>query len=192
MTRTHLLHLFAIVLLLLSLASTPAHAQAHEFAITFGGDFVNTGGFSVDPQFAGEASYSHRLLHVPLVGLYGELPVAVAGKNIVRPSGLGIAGLSGFSSVFVTPSLKLKITAVGMQPYFVVGGGLGHFSAVAGGDSTNTGTVDYGAGVDFTALPHLGLRAEARDFYSGLPKFGLAGTGRQHNVFVTGGIVLKF
>jgi hypothetical protein len=179
------------ITLVLLLGCIRAQGQAHELGVTVGGDFVNSGGFSVDPQFAGQVSYAHRLLHVPLVGLYGELPVAVASKNVVRFTSVPTS-TSGFSSVFFTPSLKLKITAIGTQPYFVVGGGLGHFGSSQTGGSTNTGTVDYGAGVDFTALPHLGLRAEARDYYSGSARFGLAGGDRQHNVFVTGGIVLKF
>ncbi len=56
------------------------------------------------------------------------------------------------------------------------------------------------AGLDFkTGLPVLGFRAEARDFVTGDPNFGLTNivTGdtsgfRRHNLMVGGGILLRF
>ena len=190
-----------LFLLLAAVAFAPsAHAQTHELALTGGGDFVTNGSFSVDPSFSVQLNYARRIIGVPLVGLYFEVPVAAGLETGVSPSGacaavIGAACPGRFSSVFVTPGLKLKFSPPGVQPYFAIGGGWGHFrqtSSTGTSGSTNTGTVDYAGGVDLTLLPVVGLRGEVRDFYSGLPKFGLSGTSRQHNVFVTAGIVLRF
>ncbi len=187
----------AVVLAAILLSTLTAQAQKHELAGTLGGDFVNTGNFSVDPSFALELSYAHRLFHAPRVGLYGELPLAGSFNHGVGIACITLVGAScprGFSSFFLTPGLKLKVAAGGMAPYLVLGAGLGHFhqSTTTGSTSANTGTVDFGGGVDFNVLPVIGFRAEVRDFYSGLARFGLTATGRQHNVFLTGGFVLRF
>jgi hypothetical protein len=63
---------------------------------------------------------------------------------------------------------------------------------------TNTGTLVFGGGIDTrTALRvfriPIGFRAEVRDFYSGSPNYSQAASGNlQHNVVLTGGLLLKF
>jgi hypothetical protein len=52
-----------------------------------------------------------------------------------------------------------------------------------------TGAFQVGGGVDVsTPIPLIGLRAEVREFYTGQPDFSTT----QQNLFVGGGIVLKF
>ena len=74
-----------------------------------------------------------------------------------------------------------------------------------GGLRANPGALQFGGGVDFkTGVPHLGLRAEARDFWSGRASESLlevsassilhvaSVTASAHHLFVGGGVVLRF
>jgi hypothetical protein len=177
-------------------------AQANEIALTGGGDFVSNQNSSVQTSWAIEGSVAHRLISAPLIGLYGEIPVAAAFNSkpkvnsacaaVFPPPAGCITQPVNYSSLFVTPGLKLRIGGPGLAPYVVVGGGIGHFSPSGSQGSTTTGVVSYGAGLDITVLPIIGLRGEVRDFNSGFPTFGGGGSGRQHNLFATAGIVLRF
>jgi hypothetical protein len=93
-----------------------------------------------------------------------------------------------------------------ISPWGSVGGGYARFdestTLVNGAPNTvktgtNKGALQYGGGVDFKTpykiLFPLVLRAEVRDFYSGQPRLNLVRPGGgQHNVLVSGGIVLRF
>ena len=198
-----------LALLVVPLCSAVAVGQANEVAVTVGGDFVSNSNNSVSKTWTIEGSFAHRLFGVPLIGLYGELPVAAAFHSkpqlnsacaaVFPPPAGCITQPFNYSSLFVTPGLKLKIGGPGFAPYAVVGGGIGRFSPTATGttgstqpSSTTTGVISYGAGADVTLLPFIGLRGEVRDYNSGYPAFGFGGTGRQHNLFVTVGAVLRF
>jgi len=201
---------FRSVLLLafVAAASTAGFGQANEIALTGGGNFISNPHNDVNTSWTIEGSVAHRLFGAPLIGLYGEVPIA-AGFNskpkvnsacaaVFPPPAGCITQPFNYSSLFVTPGLKLKVGGPGLAPYVVVGGGIGHFSPSASGTtttslkSTTTGVISYGAGADITLLPFIGLRGEVRDYNSGYPAFGLGGTGRQHNLFVTVGAVLRF
>ena len=200
-----------LFLLILAGAAPAMLAQANEVALTVGGDFVSNQHNRVSKTWTIEGSLAHRLFGAPLIGLYGEIPIAAAfhskpqvntacAATFPPPAGC-ITQPFNYSSLFVTPGLKLKIGGPGLAPYAVVGGGIGHFSPTIPSGSfttgtkpsgTTTGVISYGAGVDVTLLPLIGLRGEVRDYDSGYPAFGLGGTGRQHNLFVTVGAVLRF
>ncbi len=200
-----------LALLVVPLFSAGAVGQANEVAVTVGGDFVSNQVNSVSKTWTIEGSFAHRLFGVPLIGLYGELPIAAAFHSkpqvstacaaVFPPPAGCITQPFNYSSLFVTPGLKLKIGGPGFAPYAVVGGGIGRFSPTATGGtvtgapqpgSTTTGVISYGAGADVTLLPFIGLRGEVRDYNSGYPAFGFGGSGRQHNLFVTVGAVLRF
>jgi hypothetical protein len=192
---------FLCFLLLVS-ASAGAAAQANEIALTGGGDFVSNQNVNVKRSWGIEGSVAHRLLSAPLIGLYGEVPIAAAFSATAGTPGVATCvntvpispacRVFDYSSFFVTPGLKLRIGGPGLAPYATIGGGVGHFSASGSQGSSTTGVISYGGGVDITLLPIIGLRGEVRDYNSGYPAFGLAGSGRQHNLFVTGGVVLRF
>ena len=110
-------------------------------------------------------------------------------------SPLGGISPGNLSSLFFTPSLKLKLLpAASVSPFVSAGGGLAHFNVNSTG--SNNGAFQVGGGADFkTPVPWLGIRAELRDVISGQPNFGpgtLPADSRRHNVFVGGGVVLKF
>jgi hypothetical protein len=182
-----------------------ASAQAHELSLTVGGDFPAGTTFNINPGFAIEGAYAGRLLSVPLVSLYWELPVAYAAKN--TGSFLSTSGVEqrNYSSLFVAPGLRLKIApGFPISPYLAAGVGVAHFNLAATANtpqqSTNTSVVDFGGGLDMKILPFISLRGEVRDYYSGNPQnnFGTGipglGTiaGRQHNILPTVGLVLRF
>jgi hypothetical protein len=83
-----------------------------------------------------------------------------------------------------------------------VGGGYGRFreapllnfyNANPGPTGTNTGVVQFGAGLDVWVWHRFGFRAEARDFYSGTPALNVdTGRSRQHNYYVGGGVAYRF
>ena len=179
--------------------SIGAFAQANEIALTGGGDFVSNQNVSVGRSWGIEGSLAHRLFGAPMIGLYAEIPIAAAFNSTPKttctfpPTTSCFAQPFNYTSIFATPGLKLRIGGPGMAPYVAVGGGIGHFSASASQGSTTTGTISYGAGVDIPLIHFFALRAEARDYNSGYPALGFAkGTGRQHNLFVSGGVVVRF
>ena len=196
---------FGALLLFFFLGIQIAVAQSHELAVTVGGKFTSDQNFNIDPSFAIEGSYAGRLIHAPLAALYFELPVAAGLKSnssnpnsceaIISPLCNGTSFTT--SALFVAPGVKLKLgPELPVSVYFTVGGGLAHFrgaSNTGNNTSNNTKTVQFGAGMDFKIAPFLSFRGEVRDFYSGMPFTPLIGPStRQHNVFTTGGIVLRF
>lgn len=142
------------------------------------------GTFQTKTAVAYEGTLAHRLFNLHLASLHLELPILGTPNRDI--SGV----LSGsYSSVFVTPGLRLKVSLPGFSPFVSVGGGLAHFSALGSGSGNTTGAFQVGGGVDVhTPIPLIGLRAEVREFLTGQPNFS---TNNQ-NLFVGGGIVLKF
>ena len=58
---------------------------------------------------------------------------------------------------------------------------------------SNGGALALGGGVDVKFWRFVGLRGEVRDFYSGLPNYGVNLTdSRRNSVVVSGGFVLHF
>jgi len=106
-------------------------------------------------------------------------------------------------ALFITPSVRLNIfSSDSFTPWVSVGGGYGRFReasvlnyyganpAPTGG---NTGVVQFGTGVDVWFWHRWGFRAEARDFYSGVPDLNVVTVRtRQHNYYVGAGIAHRF
>lgn len=117
-----------------------------------------------------------------------------------------------YAYLFLTPHIRVKFNSQGTwQPWLLFGGGYADFAPAAPRDELvkvsgqgNSGTLEFGAGVDtrplihFNGLPLIGSlpiggRFEVRDFYSGQPKYGVPTNGsRQNNVVLTGGLVVRF
>ncbi len=106
-------------------------------------------------------------------------------------------------ALFLTPSVRLNIfSGEPVTPWVSAGGGYGRFREApvtlyenpnAGPTSTNTGVVQFGAGLDVWVWHRWGARFEARDFYSGVPDLNVdAGRSRQHNYYVGLGVVHRF
>jgi hypothetical protein len=162
-----------------------------------------------------EGVYARRVLDAHAASLYVELPVLGVPDRQLRLPPISFAALFpataivatpvDFSSIFVTPSLKVKLVpGAPIAPFVSAGGGFAHFNSntvIAGlgasmtsSASTTKGAFQIGGGVDIkTPLPHLGFRAEVREFWSGQPKFA-AGAKLDHhqNLFAGGGVVFRF
>lgn len=180
-------------------------AQKNELAVIAGakvtpkvGSAANETTFSTG--FAFEGNYAAQLAHVPAVSLHLEFPVVAAPSTDLSTSNL--TAVKSYSSIFFTPALRLKILPESpFSPWISAGGGLAHFgpgSTTQAGTtvttaSTNKGAVQAGVGADFhPPLLPVAFRFEARDFYTGIPNLNTVDIKVRHNIFVGGGVVLRF
>jgi hypothetical protein len=82
-----------------------------------------------------------------------------------------------FGGLFITPSLRVNFfSGQSFSPWASVGGGytrfwessnLNYFGSSHAPTGVNTDAVQFGAGFDVWPWQRWGIRAEARDFYSG-------------------------
>jgi hypothetical protein len=185
-----------------------ALAQVNELSITAGRAFVSTQtvqSASLPIHFGNEEmfefNYGRLLKSHKIFGLYAELPVAIYPRADLNyrydqvPKDIG--------ALFVTPSVRLNIfSGQGVTPWVSAGGGYGRFRESSslnfygtnpGATGTNTGVIQFGAGLDVWVWQRWGARVEARDFYSGVPDYNVdTGRSRQHNYYVGIGVVHRF
>src|SRR5271166_5655611 len=110
------------------LLAVTAQAQKNEFAAEASGLFPSTNNLSIDPAAGFQLNYAHRLIGVPGVALYVEVPF-LAGFNNLRTAASLING-QNYSSLFVTPGVKVKfVPSFFISPYLAGGIGVVHFSA---------------------------------------------------------------
>ncbi len=178
---------------------TPAlQAQKNEIAVTAGAYFPVNTPLDVVPSAVIQGSYARRLLSVPLVGIYAEIPIA-------RTFDVGLNPLNAsFNALFIVPGVKAKLAPnFPISPWLALGYGLAHFSAggtfraIGLSGSSNSGVADFGGGIDLKIAPYVSLRGEARDYFtaglSDLIPISIPGfTGTQHNVITSAGIVVRF
>jgi hypothetical protein len=204
MSAKRLAVLVVPVLVLIASAS----AQVNEVSITAGRTFVSTQRVTttgLPVHFGNEESvefnYARFLKNFRVFGLYAELPVAIYPRMDVNYH-LGTTP-KDIGALFVTPSVRLNIfSGDSVTPWVSVGGGYGRFreapvtlynSPNPGPRGTNTGVVQFGAGLDVWFWHTWGGRFEARDFYSGNPALNVdTGRSRQHNYYVGVGVMHRF
>jgi hypothetical protein len=183
-----------VVLASVSLTSLAAHAQKNEFAAEASGLFPSASNLSFEPSAGFQLNYAHRLLSVPLVGLYVEVPFLAGFSNQRTIESLFTH--QNYSSLYITPGVKLKFApGFFLSPYIAGGVGAAHYSASNSGGSTTEFAADLGGGLDIKVLPHISLRGEVRDFWTNTPGLGsLLNTfaGKTNNVIASGGVVLRF
>ena len=199
--------LAVLVVPVLVLASS-ALAQVNELSITAGRTFVSTQTvpstdlpvhFGNPPSVA--FNYGRLLVTHSIFGLYAELPVAMYFRMDLNYH-LGTTP-KDVGALFATPSVRLNFfSGQGVTPWVSVGGGYGRFREAPltlyekpnlGPTGTNTGVVQFGAGLDVWIWHRWGARFEARDFYSGVPDLNVdTGRSRQHNYYVGVGVAHRF
>jgi hypothetical protein len=150
-------------------------------------------------------NYSRWLWGTSVYSISGEVP-AVFNLDEDLNSGYNYVP-ADYKQIFVAPSVRVNLfPATAVSPWISFGGGFGHFSEgktlIYGGKnpggSSTTGVMQGGLGLDVNPFQHrfsrFGFRGEVRDFWSGTPNFPLAVTGktRQHNFFVSGGVIWHF
>jgi opacity protein-like surface antigen len=201
---------FLILMAIVCLAAGAAVAQSADVSLVAGGSFVSdtqstfiTGisaasKLKTDNHLFIEGTLGLKLINAGAASLSFEVPVAGIPSTAITLSTSPSTVVNHLSTVFVTPSLRLKILpASPIAPWVSFGGGWARYSLDSG--NTNKGAVQYGGGIDFKLLPVVGLRAEVRDYVTGEPNFGLVsvlngnnGGFHHHNVLVGGGVVLRF
>jgi hypothetical protein len=201
---------FLVVPVLVLVSS--ALAQVNELSITAGRTFVSTQtilnpNLQFDPHIhfgneeTVEFNYGRLIKSHTIFGLYAELPVAIYPRmDLHTPGGTTPKDIG---ALFVTPSVRVNIfSGEGVTPWVSAGGGYGRFREAPvltfglpnpGPTGTNTGVIQFGAGLDVWPWHRWGARLEARDFYSGAPALNVdTGRSRQHNYYVGIGVVHRF
>ncbi len=209
----------AVVLLFLSLfvftssAQDRNHDAVNEVAVTVGRTFVSTQTILNPPagdpnptiHFGNEETfafnYGRLLWSHGIFGLKGEVPVAIYPSMDLNTGANQIPKDVG--ALFITPGARVNVFyGDALTPWFSVGGGYGRFRQASklnffgnnpGPSGTNTGVVEFGAGLDVFPWQRWGFRTEFRDFYSGVPDLNVnTGRSRQHNYYVGIGVIRRF
>lgn len=186
-----------VSLIFLLFAFSPfAGAQKNDVGFTLGGYFTADTPLNLGAAFALEGSYARRIVHLPIISIYGELPVAESFKSSI-PDLNGTELSRNYTSLFITPGLRVRlIPSFFLSPYVAAGLGYGRFNRNLYDGATETDSafaLDVGGGVDMKTLPFVSLRGEVRDFNSSsLTLPSIISVGRQNNLFVTVGLSVKF
>ena len=183
-------------------------AEVNELSLTAGRTFVSTQtvpSTGLPIHFGNEETvafnYGRLLKSHKIFGLYAELPVAMYFRMDLNYH-LGTTP-KDVGALFATPSVRLNFfSGQGVTPWVSVGGGYGRFREAPltlyekpnlGPTGTNTGVVQFGAGLDVWIWHRWGARFEARDFYSGVPDLNVdTGRSRRHNYYVGVGVAHRF
>jgi len=146
--------------------------------------------------YAGELGY--RVANFQIASFHVELPIAGVPSAPVKLT--STPTLTHLSSIFVTPSLRMKLLPhAPISPFASIGVGTAHYDD--GTSATTKFAYQVGGGLDFRSpIPLFGFRAEMRDYISGVPHFGLVSPAtsssqpstHRNNLLVGVGIVVKF
>jgi Outer membrane protein beta-barrel domain len=190
-----LLLCFALFLCLLVAGGT-AQAQKNDLSLTAGGYFTSDNPFNIGTAWALEGSYARRMFSVPFVSLSGELPVAESFKSSI-PNLSGTTLIRSYSSLFITPGLRLRLApSFPLSPYVAAGVGYARFNRKLNDGTTSpydSLAADLAGGIDVKVFPFISIRGEVRDFNtSNFSVQSLLSGGRQNNIFLTLGLSLKF
>jgi hypothetical protein len=197
-----------LVVPVLALVSS-AFAQVNELAVTAGLTFVSTQtvpstGLPIhfgNASGSVVASYARQLKSFKTFGLYAELPVGIVPRMKLNYYYDQVP--KNIDALYVTPSVRLNIfSGESFSPWISAGGGYGRLwqsynliwsGTNPGPTGSNTGVVQFGAGLDVWVRHGWGARFEARDFYSGTPDLNVdTGRSRQHNYYVGVGVTHRF
>lgn len=184
-------------------------AQENELAVLVGGMKTGEKGLrSTQPASAAfdgaltyEVSYARRFVDGSLASLHWEITGVGAPRTDVKSTGLLLP--RNYSTIFVTPGLKLKIfPSGGLSPYVAAGFGFGRYQASELLTNLQANTADrevstwvfnYGGGVDLNVIGPIAVRGEIRDFITGSPSLNAPFLNdKQHNVTAAAGLVLRW
>ena len=200
-------HLAVAVLLAACTLVRHASAQQNELSGLLGRTFISDQGiiggtfFDNNVHFGNgltfEANYARRVLGAGIASISVEVPFVFNWDEELRSDAVEIP--KSLKMYFLTPSARLNIfSESAVSPWVSFGGGFGHFSgsSTQSGvptNSTTTGALQAGVGLDVRVFHSLSVRGEARDFWSGVPQLNVdTGKSHQHNYFVAAGIVWRF
>ena len=184
------------------LLALPLTAQTQELGLTLGNVLGNTrGAVKLSAGQAFQANYGYRLAKLgSAAALLGEVHFLANPQRTVTSLPTATRDVA---SLFLTPSIRIKfLPDARLSPWATIGGGLGvyeHSTTLIDSRpnpaprTVTRGAFTFGGGVDFKVKSWLALRGEVRDFYSGIPVYNVPSvSGRQHNIVVSGGFVIRF
>lgn len=203
------------LLSVVALLATSAIAQdeKNELGGVFGHTFISNQGIknastpsviAFGNGWTFDVDYARRLIVTPLYALSGEVVFAYNPDEDINAGSFGNAIVPpNMKELFVTPAARVNLfPTTAISPWVSLGGGFGHFSQsstlIYGGSnpgkSTTTGVFEVGLGLDVKVTRRVYIRGQVRDFFSGVPDFPLAPTGKnhQHNLFVGAGAYWRF
>jgi hypothetical protein len=201
----------AVLLTLSILAAGAAAQEKNEVAGVIGRTFISDQGvqgvstFDTNLHFGKgltfEGDYARHLWGQGFAQIAFEVPVFFNPDEDVHFSVNLVP--KDYRALFVTPALRANFFANNaLSPWASVGGGFGYFSenstlefgaANPGKTNTTTGVIQFGGGFDVRLWKRVSIRAQIRDFSSGLPQLNVAtGKSRQNNLFLGGGLVWHF
>jgi hypothetical protein len=208
--------LWIAVLTVVTMLATSAVAQdeKNELGGTLGRTFISnqgvTGGIFPNSTIAFgnglsvNVEYARRFIVTPVFAISAEGMVMINHDEDINGGAYGFAIVPGqYSQLFVVPAVRANLfPTTAVSPWVSLGVGFGHISQSKdliyggpnpGGSSTSA-VIQGGVGLDVKVWRKLSIRGEVRDFWSGVPDFPLAPTGksRQHNYFVGGGAFWRF
>jgi opacity protein-like surface antigen len=178
--------------LLLCVSLSGAHAQKNEFAVAASG-ILTSASFNANTSAGFQINYARRLIPLPLISLYLELPFE-AGFNGSRSTALNL-NREDYNTLYFTPGLKLKFApGFPVSPYLAAGAGWGSFRSTNTSATANKFAADLGGGLDFKVFPYISLRGEVRDYYTSAPTldFPAIYRGSVNNIVFSGGAVFRF
>jgi hypothetical protein len=199
-----------IAMLILSLPGWAQTETKNDIGLLLGGGFIpqrtTAGGAPINfgTSIAFSANYAHHIKGGSS-SLWVEFPFVAEPSNSVQSSDLN--SIVSQATIFVVPSVRLEFASNAAITPWVSGGfgyGIREGSEFFGNGTRNisryqsTGAAQFGAGVDvrtpIRVLFPISLRGEVRDYYAvSNPNFGTSVQGGgQHNVVVSGGMVLHF
>jgi hypothetical protein len=195
------------------LASAAAQDEKNEIGGAIGRVFISDQGIQApipNPTIHSgkgltfEGEYARRIFVTPVFGISAEAVVAY-NKGVKLNAGEYLYSVvpEGYKELFVTPAARVNLfPTTAVSPWVSIGGGITHFTqnsqllfgGTNPGKNTTSGTLEAGVGLDVRVWKRLSMRGGMRDFWSGVPDYPLAPTGktRQHNYFVFGGLFWRF
>ena len=207
MIRTYIRNPLAVFVVVVLLGASGLGQSKNEVGLLLGGSIVpnSSGQLNINSGLAFQATYAHTFARNTAVGIGLEVPFVALPSQDVQSS--SASAPRNYASIFITPGVRVSfLPNSAITPWASVGGGYARFAEsttlVTGAPNTfktgtNKGALQYGGGADFKTpwkiLFPLVFRGEVRDFYSGQPRLNVSRpTGGQHNIILSGGIVLRF
>jgi len=202
----------AVLFVLTLVASLAAQDEKNEVGGGMGRTFLGTQGIQgatfFDPNIRYgrgidiEGSYARRLFATQAFSIAAEIPVVINADEDLHAGGPGLVP-TDLRQLIMTPSVRFNLfPSTAVSPWGSVGGGFEHIFEVGKllygganpGNSTSSGVVQYGVGLDVKLIKRLIMRLEGRNFWGGEPDFHQAPTGktRQSNYYVGLGAYWRF
>ncbi|HEU5020730.1 MAG TPA: hypothetical protein VFT60_02530 [Bryobacteraceae bacterium] len=157
------------------------------------------GSLDLNAGIALELSFAQKIRELRFGTLYWE--VAALTGPLRRVDGTPVSATHTIRSIYATPGLRLQFTPQEpLSPWLVAGAGYAFYNSdntaidggPAAGGSKHTYAIDFGGGMDYAFGKSYAVRAEARGYYTGSPKFGTPADNGLFNFVISGGLVWRF